>query len=86
MLIHGILRILISTEGTFHSVVSRRTDIPGSFRSENPSLYSLTGNGRIVSNFQIPSTCGNTPVLLYFHRQLSGTYSPPEGVTFCVTP
>lgn len=42
MLIHGILRILISTEGTFHFVVYRKIDITGVFRSETPSLYSLT--------------------------------------------
>ena len=85
MLIHGILRILISM-GYFPFRCVLGTDITGVFRSETPLLYFLTGNRRTVSNFHIPSTSGNTPVLPYFLRQLSGDYSPSEGVTFCVTP
>ena len=85
MLIHGILASSFQRGDVPFRCVSG-TDITGGFRSETPLLYFLTGNRRTVSNFHIPSTGGNTPVLPYFLRQLSGDYSPSEGVTFCVTP
>lgn len=84
MLIHSIfhirnLRILISTEGTFHFVVHRKNGITGVFRSETPSLYSLTWNMGLFSCFHISSTGGNTPILLYFQHRLSETILHRKG-------
>lgn len=62
MLIHDILHSLISTEGTFHFVVYWKTGITGVFRSETPSLYSLTWNRRLFSCFHISSVA---VILLY---------------------
>lgn len=54
MLIHSIfhirnLRILISTEGTFHFVVYRKTDITGSLQIRNSfALFSYRKQGTIL--------------------------------------
>ena len=91
MLIHSIfhirnLRILISTEGTFHFVVYRKTDITGSLQIRNSfALFSYRKQGTILLFSHIFHGCQySCPAI--FSASIIGDYSPTEGVTFCVTP
>ena len=86
MLIHSILSILISPDGTFHFVVYRRTDITGSLQIRDSfALFSYRKQGTILLFSHIFHGCQySCPAI--FSASIIGDYSPTEGVTFCVTP